>query len=181
MAYTVGQAVVLGTDGATRVRGIVTQEAAGKTWTKLELGFPFDAQEPKISEVLVDNDSLAPLDEVLGRGGVPAVLEELAGPVPAEDLTHWGSVFDTYWTMIGGITADAGYDEMPAVLNALDVARAVRNLTARGPGLEPALAETLEKGREVLISEVALGAGMTRQEAEAAIDEALAASRRHDG
>ena len=176
MDYTVGQAVVFGTDGATRVRDIVAHEAAGRTWIRLELGYPFDADEPTICRVLADHDCLASLDEVLGSGGVPAVLEELAGPVPQEDPTQWGSVYDTYLTMIGGITADAGYDEMPAVLEARQVARAVRNLTARGPGLEPALAKVLEQGREVLISEVALGAGLTRQQAEAAIDEALAAS-----
>ncbi|MEV4704607.1 hypothetical protein [Actinoplanes sp. NPDC049316] len=176
MEYTVGEAVVFGTDGATRVRGIVTHEAAGKTWTRLELGYPFDAEEPEISRVQANHGCLAPLDQVLGRGGVPAVLEELSGPVPDEDPTTWGTVWETYWTMIGGITADAGYDEMPAVLEARQVARTVRNLTARGPGLDPQLARLLVTARQVLISEIALGAGMTRQEAEAAIDEALSGS-----
>ncbi|MBC6462067.1 hypothetical protein [Actinomadura sp. HBU206391] len=180
MKYTVGEAVVFGTEGATIVRAVTTTEAAGKTWTKVTLGFPFDSADPDIvSNPLADHDCLAPLSEVLGPGGVPAVLAVLASPAPDREPTTWGSVRDTYWTMIGGITADAYLDEMPAVLVARQVAEVVRNLTARQYRREPDLWESqlLEKARTVLVSEVALGAGIDRIEAEAAIDEALAVHR----
>lgn len=180
MEYEVGQAVVCGEDGATIVRAITTKEVAGKTWTSLVLGYPFDSDEPEmIATPLIDNDSLAPLSEVLGRGGVPAVLEVLAAPVPDEEPTTWGSVFETYLTMIGGITADAGRDGMPAVLEARQVAQVLRNLTVRSQRepLDRGMSQLFERARVILVSEVALGAGLSRQEAEAAIDEALSVHR----
>lgn len=180
MSYEIGQAVVCGLQGATTVRAITTTEAAGRTWTKLVLGFPFDSDEPETTVTpLIDNDSLAPLSEVLGPGGVPAVLEVLAAPVPDEEPTTWGSVFDTYLTMIGGITADAGLDGAPAVLDARQVAQVLRNLTVRSQRepLDRGMTQVFGWARPILVSEVALGAGLSRQEAEAAIDEALSVHR----
>ncbi|TMQ91635.1 hypothetical protein ETD83_29955 [Actinomadura soli] len=179
MKYSVGDAVVFGTDGATVVRAITTGESAGRSWTKVTLGFPFDSPAPDIVEPRTDHGCLAPLSEVLGPGGVPAVLAILAGPVPDSEPTTWGSVRDTYLTMIGGITPDAYLDDMPAVLDACQVAEVVRNLTARQHRQESARWETqtLDEARTVLVSEVALGAGIDRIQAEAAIDEALAVNR----
>ncbi|MEE6258062.1 hypothetical protein [Plantactinospora sonchi] len=180
MRYEVGQAVVCGLEGATTVRAITTKEVAGKTWTNIVLGYPFDAAEPEtITQPLIDNDSLAPLSEVLGPGGVPAVLAVLAAPVPDEEPTTWGSVFDTYLTMIGGITADAGLDGAPAVLDARQVAQVLRNLTVRSQRepLDAGMTQVFGWARAILVSEVALGAGLDRRQAEAAIDEALSVHR----
>lgn len=188
--YEVGQAVVFGTSGATTIRAIKTRDDAGRTWTRVTLGFPFDSADPDtILEPLADHDCLAPLSRVLGSGGVPAVLEVLAGPVPDREPRVWGvvmadgevapTVHDTYLTMIGGITADADLDGMPAVLDARLVAEVVRNLTARRyrEPLDAGYSQLLDQALLVLVSEVALGAGIGRAQAEATIDEALSVHR----
>jgi CarD family transcriptional regulator len=179
MKYTVGAAVVYGEYGATTVREITTTVAAGKAWTKLVLGFPFDSADPdEVVRTLLDHQCLAPLSEVLGSGGVPAVLAVLAaGPVPDREPDTWGA--NTYVTMIGGITTDAYLDDMPAVLDACQVAEVVRNLTVRQyrEPLGVRDAQLLDTARRVLVSEVALGAGVDRTQAETAIDEALATHR----
>jgi RNA polymerase-interacting CarD/CdnL/TRCF family regulator len=178
MDFSVGDEVVFGESGATTVRAITTREVAGRTWTRVVLGFPFDSAEPDtIVEPLVDHQSLAPLSQVLGTGGVPAVLAVLRSPVPEQEPRNWGTVWETYYTKLGGITADAGRDEMPAVLDARQVAEVVRNLTAKRHRQELDASDTqlLDQARTVLVSEVALGAGIDRRQAEAAIDEALTA------
>jgi CarD family transcriptional regulator len=177
MEFTVGEAVVFGDSGATIVRDITVQTNGDRTWTKLVLGFPFDSADPDLVTPLIDSGYVAPLSEVLGPGGVPAVLEVLAGQVPDRDPDTWGA--DTYVTMIGGITAEAYLDDMPAVLDARQVAEVVRNLTARQYRQELSVGESqvLGNARLVLVSEIALGAGMTRSQAETAIDEALAGHR----
>ncbi|KAB2350299.1 hypothetical protein [Actinomadura rudentiformis] len=186
MKYAAGDAVVFGTCGATIVRAITRTESAGKTWTRVVLGFPFDSADPdEILEILYDHDCLGLLSEALGSGGVPGVLAVLASPLPDREPTSWGSVRETYATMIGEITADAYIEQMPAVLSAREVAMVVRNLTARQNGtarqytreIEHWEAPMLNTARAVLVSEIALGAGIDRAQAEAAIDEALAVHR----
>lgn len=189
MEYSVGDAVVFSTYGAMIVREVETKvresrktemsrETELKTFITLTLRSPFDPH--RTTKVLSDHDCLAPLSWVLQPGGVPGVLAELAGPVPDPEFRTWGdSGLSTYSTMIGEISVDDERDGTPALLNACQVAQVVRNLTVRQYRHELGVRESelLDTARTVLTSEAALGAGIDRAQAEAAIEEALAVHR----
>lgn len=182
MDWSVGDKVVFGTDGALIVRAVksvvrevtissVSRETRPKTFTDVILGFPFDSDRTILT--MADHWCLHPLSWVLGSGGVPAVLAELAGPVPEQEPR------EEYHTMIGIITSHDDEDEVPPLLDARAVAQVVRNLTARQArqGLDERDSKLLAQARTILVSEVGVAADLDQAQAEAAIDEALAVHR----